>query len=82
MHDLKQTQSAEGTQLHRMLIDPAVNLVYERMKTQLKDYKDKLEQAQSDLSAWKFTPDRLAENRECLQTSFNSNKDHWILTVS
>ena len=30
------------------------------MKTQLKDYKDKLEQAQGDLSAWKFTPDRLA----------------------
>lgn len=43
-----------------MLIDPAVNLVFEKMKAQLKDYKEKLEQAQSDLSAWKFTPDRLA----------------------
>ncbi len=43
-----------------MLIDPAVNLVFDRMKVQLADYKEKLEQAQSDLSAWKFTPDRLA----------------------
>lgn len=44
-----------------MLVDPAVNLVFERMKRQLSDYKEKLEQAQSDLSAWKFTPDRLAD---------------------
>lgn len=61
VHELKQAQTAEGSQLHRMLIDPAVNLVFKRMKTQLSDYKEKLEQAQSDLSAWKFTPDRLAD---------------------
>ena len=60
VHELKQAQTAEGSQLHRMLIDPAVNLVFKRMKSQLSDYKEKLEQAQSDLSAWKFTPDRLA----------------------
>ena len=79
MHDLKQAQTSEGTQLHRMLIDPAVNLVYERMKTQLKDYKDKLEHAQSDLSAWKFTPDRLAETENVSLTLANSNisKSHW-----
>ena len=45
-----------------------MNLVYERMKTQLKDYKDKLEQAQGDLSAWKFTPDRLASLESTSQT--------------
>lgn len=33
------------------------------MKAQLADYKEKLDQAQSDLSAWKFTPDRLAFQR-------------------
>lgn len=44
-----------------MLIDPAVNMVFSRMKSQLSDYKEKLEQAQTDLSAWKFTPDRLAD---------------------
>ncbi len=43
-----------------MLIDPAVNIVFQKMKSQLSDYKEKLEQAQNDLSAWKFTPDRSA----------------------
>lgn len=57
VHDLKQGQSQEGSQLQKMLVDPAVNIVFQRMKSQLSDYKDKLEQAQSDLSAWKFTPD-------------------------
>ena len=28
------------------------------MKTELDETKEKLEQAQNDLSAWKFTPDR------------------------
>ncbi len=43
-----------------MLVDPAVNMVFQKMKTQLSDYREKLDQAQSDLSAWKFTPDRSA----------------------
>ena len=64
LHDLKQAQNSENSQLHQTLIDPAVNLVFERMKSQLTDYKDKLDQAQSDLSAWKFTPDRLAAQRD------------------
>ena len=59
VHELKQAQTSEGSQLHRMLIDPAINLVFSRMKAQLSDYKEKLDQAQTDLSAWKFTPDRL-----------------------
>jgi len=33
-------------------------LLFQRMKTDLDSEKDKLEQAQNDLSAWKFTPDR------------------------
>jgi len=57
VHDLKQGQSSEGSQLHSMAVDPAVNLVFQRMKSQLADYKEKLEQAQNDLSAWKFSPD-------------------------
>lgn len=64
LHDLKQAQNSENSQLHQTLIDPAVNLVFERMKSQLSDYKEKLDQAQSDLSAWKFTPDRLAVERK------------------
>ena len=31
------------------------------MKTELGDTKEKLEQAQNDLNAWKFTPDRFVK---------------------
>ena len=45
-------------QLRSTLLDPAVNLLFQQMKTDLDSEKEKLEQAQNDLSAWKFTPDR------------------------
>ena len=35
-----------------------MNIVFQRMKSELDETKEKLEQAQNDLSAWKFTPDR------------------------
>ena len=60
MPDLKQALSSENSQLHRVLVDPSVNIMFQTMKKQLADYKQKLEQAQNHLSAWKFTPDRLA----------------------
>lgn len=58
VHDLKQSQSSESSQLHSLMVDPAVNVMFTSMKKQLKEYKEKLEHAQNDLSAWKFTPDR------------------------
>ena len=60
LHDLKQAQSSESSQLHSLMVDPAVNVMFSSMKKQLKEYKEKLEHAQNDLSAWKFTPDRLS----------------------
>lgn len=36
--------------------DPAVGLFFVRMKGELDKIKDKLEQTQNELSAWKFTP--------------------------
>jgi len=41
-----------------MMLDPAVNLMFERMKKEVELCKEKLEQAQNDLAAWKFSPDR------------------------
>ena len=38
-----------------------MNLLFEKMKTELGEAKEKLEQAQNDLSAWKFTPDRFVK---------------------
>lgn len=58
IHDLKQAQSQNTVNLHSMALDPAVNLVFQKMKSELQSTKEQLEQAQSDLSAWKFTPDR------------------------
>jgi len=63
-----------------MLIDPAINLVFSRMKSQLSDYKEKLEQAQTDLSAWKFTPDRL--EMEGGFTKLLENAQHVNLTAA
>lgn len=57
IHDLKQAQNPSSIQLRSTLLDPAVNLLFQRMKTDLDFEKEKLEQAQNDLSAWKFTPD-------------------------
>lgn len=36
----------------------SINLFFLKMKGELEQTKDKLEQAQNELSAWKFTPDR------------------------
>uniref|UniRef100_A0AAY5L1G8 Pre-mRNA-splicing regulator WTAP n=1 Tax=Esox lucius TaxID=8010 RepID=A0AAY5L1G8_ESOLU len=54
---LKQAQQPSVAQLRSTLVDPAVNLFFLKMKSELEENKDKLEQAQNELSAWKFTPD-------------------------
>lgn len=38
-------------------MDPAVNLLFQKLKKELKATKAKLEETQNELSAWKFTPD-------------------------
>ncbi|GAB6030988.1 hypothetical protein CHUAL_007810 [Chamberlinius hualienensis] len=57
IQELKQAQIPGMTQLRSTLLDPAVNLMFERMKKELDATKAKLEETQNDLSAWKFTPD-------------------------
>ncbi|XP_015268481.1 PREDICTED: pre-mRNA-splicing regulator WTAP isoform X2 [Gekko japonicus] len=55
---LKQVQQPSVAQLRSTMVDPAINLFFLKMKAELEQTKDKLEQAQNELSAWKFTPDR------------------------
>jgi len=55
---LKQVQQPSVAQLRSSMVDPAINLFFLKMKAELEQTKDKLEQAQNELSAWKFTPDR------------------------
>lgn len=54
---MKRSQSSLTTnQSSPHLVDPAVNLLFQKMKQELSDLKARYEQAQEDLSAWKFTP--------------------------
>lgn len=39
------------------LVDPAINLIFLKLKNELKATKAKLEDTQKELTAWKFTPD-------------------------
>ncbi|MBZ3874108.1 Pre-mRNA-splicing regulator WTAP [Sciurus carolinensis] len=57
---LKQVQQPSVAQLRSTMVDPAINLFFLKMKGELEQTKDKLEQAQNELSAWKFTPDSFA----------------------
>jgi len=54
---LKTASTPSVMQLKSLLLDPAVNLMFQRMKTEVKDAKKKEKEAQEDLAAWKFTPD-------------------------
>jgi len=80
VHDLKQAQSPSTAQLHSMLMDPAVNLMFLKMKSELKDVKEKLAQAQSDLSAWKFSTDRSVLTK-LVENSKRHTSDHQCSVV-
>ncbi|PVD29073.1 hypothetical protein C0Q70_11670 [Pomacea canaliculata] len=55
--EMKAAQTQNSAQLRSLLLDPAVNLVFQRMAKEMEDCKEKLKQTQNELSAWKFTPD-------------------------
>ena len=66
--------SSANSAVRNLLLDPAVNFVIEKLKRELCDTKAKLEETQSELSAWKFTPDRCAHRstplRRALRLTF------------
>lgn len=49
--------SASCSTSSRLLMDPAVNITVQKLQQQLSSTRQSLEQTQSELSAWKFTPD-------------------------
>ena len=55
---LKTSSTPSVTQLKSLLLDPAVNLMFQRMKSEVKEAKKKEKEAHDDLQAWQFTPDR------------------------
>lgn len=56
VQELKNMSAGVGGLKH-CLLDPAVNLLFERLKRDLDSARAKMEETQSELSAWKFTPD-------------------------
>lgn len=50
-------------QLESTLVDPALNLMFEKMKSEVETAKTKVEEMQNELSAWKFTPDSTTGKR-------------------
>ncbi|MBZ3889831.1 Pre-mRNA-splicing regulator WTAP [Sciurus carolinensis] len=54
---LKQVQQLSVAQMRSTMVDPGINLFFLKMKSELEHTKDKLEQVQNELSAWKFKPD-------------------------
>ncbi|VDP10372.1 unnamed protein product [Soboliphyme baturini] len=58
LSQLEEIRSGVGASVRNVLLDPAVNSLFQKMKQELKESKEKLEQSQQELNAWKFTPDR------------------------
>jgi len=57
LNELKQSIATSPNSLRSTLLDPAVNLVVQKMKKELDETKKKLEDTQNDMNAWKFTAD-------------------------
>lgn len=55
--EYKAAQAPGTTALRNALLDPAVNVLFQKLKQELQATKAKLEETQNELSAWKFTPD-------------------------
>ncbi|XP_037955062.1 pre-mRNA-splicing regulator female-lethal(2)D-like [Teleopsis dalmanni] len=55
--EYKAAQAPTALALRSALLDPAVNILFEKLKKELKATKAKLEETQNELAAWKFTPD-------------------------
>lgn len=55
--ELKTAQAPGQAALRSALLDPAVNILFQKLKNELQQTKAKLEETQNELSAWKFTPD-------------------------
>lgn len=60
---ITQNQLPTPYQLESTLIDPALNLMFEKMKCEMNAAKVKVEEMQNELSAWKFTPDSTTGKR-------------------
>ena len=75
--ELKSAQAPSSAQLRQTLLDPAVNLVIQKMSKECDQQKKAAEEAQNELAAWKFTADSATGKRlmaKCRQL-YQENED-------
>ena len=75
--ELKAAQAPTSAQLRQTLLDPAVNLVIQKLTKECDQLKKAAEEAQNELAAWKFTPDSSTGKRlmaKCRQL-YQENED-------
>lgn len=63
LDQLAQNQQPSTHQLESTLVDPALNLMFEKMRSEIETSRIKVEEMQNELSAWKFTPDSTTGKR-------------------
>lgn len=57
MRDIMQTPSL--SRLRQTYLDPSINIIYGQMREEIERCRKAREEAQNELQAWQFTPDRL-----------------------
>jgi len=75
--ELKAAQAPSTAALRNTLIDPAVNLVIQKLTKECDALKKQAEEARDELAAWKFTPDSATGKRlmaKCRQL-YQENED-------
>ena len=75
--ELKAAQAPSAAQLRQTLLDPAVNLIIQKLTKECEQLKKAAEEAQNELAAWKFTPDSATGKRlmaKCRQL-YQENED-------
>lgn len=58
INEFKAAQIPALATLKSTLLDPAINIIVQKLKNELSSTKASLEETQNELNAWKFTPDR------------------------
>jgi len=57
LNQLEELKASVAGGYRSSLLDPAVNVIVEKLRSELVSAKERVEQSQQELNAWKFTPD-------------------------
>merc|ERR1719420_2409644 len=75
--ELKSAQAPTTSVLRSTLLDPAINIIIQKLTKECDSLKKAAEEAQNELAAWKFTPDSATGKRlmaKCRQL-YQENED-------